>query len=182
MHQRRTPIAVPASPAPVARKRAAGFTLIELSIVLVIIGLIIGGVLVGQDLIRAAARRSIISDYEKIQTAINTFRLKYDCLPGDCINATQFFGTETRGGGCPRDGNTTTWQPSNGTCNGNGDGIVGGPAAAGNEAYYFWQHLSLAGLWPGSYLGDFPGSNPYETTFTSGTTLGNAPYSTSGLS
>ena len=65
----------------------SGFTLIELSIVLVIIGLIVGGVLVGQDLIRAAYIRAQISQIEKFNTAVNTFYGKYQALPGD-MNAT----------------------------------------------------------------------------------------------
>jgi prepilin-type N-terminal cleavage/methylation domain-containing protein len=79
-----------------------GFTLIELSIVLVIIGLIVGGVLVGQDLIRAAAVRGQISQIEKYQTAVNTFRTKYDGLPGDLSNAANF-GFQPRGS-CPGQG------------------------------------------------------------------------------
>jgi len=76
----------------------SGFTLIELSIVLVIIGLIIGGVLVGQDLIRAAEVRATISQIEKYQTAVNTFREKYGAVPGDlnALVATQF-GFTARG-------------------------------------------------------------------------------------
>ncbi len=66
----------------------AGFTLIELSIVLVIIGLIVGGVLVGQDLIKAAEIRATISQYEKYNAAMNTFRTKYNGMPGD-LSATQ---------------------------------------------------------------------------------------------
>src|SRR5271155_2823005 len=65
-----------------------GFTLIELSIVLVIIGLIVGGVLVGQDLIRAAEVRATIAQIEKYNTAVNTFRGKYNALPGDMNAAT----------------------------------------------------------------------------------------------
>ena len=64
-----------------------GFTLIELSIVLVIIGLIVGGVLVGQDLIKAAYVRAQISQIESYNTAVNTFYGKYQALPGD-MNAT----------------------------------------------------------------------------------------------
>lgn len=75
-----------------------GFTLIELSIVLVIIGFIVGSVLVGQDLIRAAEARGIIAQIEKYNTATNTFRGKYDALPGDlnAATATQF-GFAARG-------------------------------------------------------------------------------------
>ena len=165
-------------------KYVAAFTLIELSIVLVVIGLIVGGILVGQDMIRSATRRSIITDYEKIQVYLfNAFRGKYDCLPGDCVNATSIWGTGTRGRGCTRDGNTTTWQPSNGTCNGNGNGVIeydyGGPI--NNEAYYFWQHLSLANLWPGSYLGDFPGGNPFAITLTVPGVMGNSAYTSAGI-
>ena len=62
---------------------SGGFTLIELSIVLVIIGLVIGGVLMGQSLIEAANIRKQMSDLEALDTSVQTFRLKYGGLPGD---------------------------------------------------------------------------------------------------
>ncbi len=64
----------------------SAFTLIEMSIVLVIIGLIAGGILVGQDLISSAAIRAQISQIEKYNTAVNTFRNKYGYIPGDIPN------------------------------------------------------------------------------------------------
>src|SRR5665213_289434 len=78
-----------------------GFTLIELSIVLVIIGLIVGGILVGQDLIKAAEVRAQISQIEKYNQAVNTFRAKFGGLPGDlpAVYANQF-GFIPRGSGC----------------------------------------------------------------------------------
>ncbi len=72
------------------KKTQAGFTLIELSIVLVIIGLIVGGVLVGQDLIKAAEVRAAVSQIEKYDAAANTFRGKYSGLPGDLTGAANF--------------------------------------------------------------------------------------------
>ncbi len=71
-----------------------GYTLIEMSIVLVIIGLIVGGILVGQNLIHSAKIRYTVSQYERFNTATNTFIGKYNCLPGDCANATTFNFTD----------------------------------------------------------------------------------------
>ncbi len=66
--------------------RNQGFTLIELSIVLVIIGLIVGGVLVGRDLILSAKIRGAIGEIERINTSVYTFKNKYAALPGDIEN------------------------------------------------------------------------------------------------
>lgn len=68
------------------QQKKSGFTLIELSIVLVIIGLIVGGVLSGKDLIRAAVVRATIGQVERYETAANAFRTKYGGLPGDVEN------------------------------------------------------------------------------------------------
>lgn len=62
----------------------SGFTLIELSIVLVIIGILVGSILVGADMIESSRQRTLLKDIESISTAVNTFKLKYGCLPGDC--------------------------------------------------------------------------------------------------
>jgi prepilin-type N-terminal cleavage/methylation domain-containing protein len=113
-----------------------GFTLIELSIVLVIIGLLVGGILVGHDLIRVAELRATIRQYDSFNAAVNTFRLKYNCLPGDCASA---FGLGGVGGG-----------------NGSGEDQIGVPYSlwgGGNppdanydEQQNFWLHLRNAGL------------------------------------
>lgn len=78
--------------------RNSGFTLIELSIVLVIIGLIVGGILVGQDLIKAAALRATVSQKIKFDAAVNTFRGKYNGLPADLSNYAMFTGQLTTTG------------------------------------------------------------------------------------
>jgi prepilin-type N-terminal cleavage/methylation domain-containing protein len=126
-----------------------GFSLVELSIVLVILGLLTGGILTGQNLIRAAELRSVTTDYQRFITAIQTFRDKYTALPGDMRNATAFWGDQATGTGACADAAVTDGTP--GTCNGNGNGLVGGSTS--NERYRFWQHLQLAGLIEGTYSG-----------------------------
>jgi prepilin-type N-terminal cleavage/methylation domain-containing protein len=123
------------------REGAAGFTLIELSIVLVIIGLIVGGVLTGQDLIRAAEVRATISQIEKYNTAVNTFYGKYQAIPGN-MNATTAatFGFSTVG----RTGAVGY---------GSGNGIIES-YDPGAESIMFWVDLSspiAGGLIDGSF-------------------------------
>lgn len=130
------------------------FTLVELAIVLVIIGLVIGGVLLGKDMIYESQVRAVLSDIDRYKTAAHTFKLKYNCLPGDCPNAYDYFS--------PACGTNST---STGGCNGDGDGKVnfnGGSGQMGtpNEMYKFWQLLNLAGLSAASVTGAAAGGNP----------------------
>jgi prepilin-type N-terminal cleavage/methylation domain-containing protein len=119
-----------------------GFTLIELSIVLVIIGLIVGGVLVGYDLIKAAELRSVVRQIESTNTAASAFRLKYNAIPGDMRNATDFWGAKAD---CSPPAPTTDKT----TCDGNGNRMLEGTMEI--ESFCFWQHLSNAELIPGNY-------------------------------
>ncbi len=126
-----------------------GFSLVELSIVLVILGLLTGGILAGQSLIRAAELRSITTDMARYQTAIQTFRDKYFALPGDMVNATKYWGaanTAGAGGECADPANNAGTGTQ--TCNGNGNGDI-----IDNEGYRLWQHLANAALMEGSYPG-----------------------------
>ncbi|MFZ4542088.1 MAG: type II secretion system protein [Rickettsiales bacterium] len=127
-----------------------GFSLVELSIVLVILGLLVGGILAGQSLIRAAELRSVTTDITRYGTAIATFRDKYFALPGDMTNATAFWGKDNTN--CA--GNTGT-AATNGTCNGNGDSTLAAGAGVGAtaEIFQFWKQLSLAGLVEGTFTG-----------------------------
>jgi prepilin-type N-terminal cleavage/methylation domain-containing protein len=111
------------------RSAQAGFTLVELSIVLVIIGLIVGGIIGGNSIIQSAKVNSVISDIRKYQTAILMFKDKYDYLPGDLPTATSYFPTSVG--------------------NGDGDSLAEWMA----EAHYAWQQMALAGIIPGSYPG-----------------------------
>lgn len=124
-----------------------GFTLMELSVALVIIGLIVGGVLLGKDLIRAAELRSIASDKERLVAAIYSFQEKYNALPGDMIDAQTIWGA---GASC------SAVQTTEATCNGDGDGVIEmrtPSGTTGNEVFLFWKHLANAGLIAGNYWG-----------------------------
>lgn len=116
---------------------SSGFTLVELAIVLVIIGLIVGGVLVGQDLIKAAQVRGAVSQIERFDAAVNAFRGKYNGLPGDVPSCTSFF---------PAADCATT-----GTAAGNGilEDVSGTRALTSGEVTAFWRHLYNA-----AYIGD----------------------------
>jgi prepilin-type N-terminal cleavage/methylation domain-containing protein len=72
-------------------RKESGFSLVELSIVIVIIGLIVSSVLVGQDLVRSAEIRALVSQYERFNKATATFKDKFSGLPGD-IKANARFG------------------------------------------------------------------------------------------
>lgn len=111
--------------------RERGFTLVELSIVLVIIGLLIGAVLKGQELIDSARLKSQQTQMQSYLTATNIFRDRYNALPGDFNLAQSRLGTATSGGFAIADGN------ANGNIDGNG---------STGEAQQFWAHLMASDL------------------------------------
>lgn len=143
------------------------FSLVELSIVLVILGLLVGGILAGQSLIRAAELRAVTSEYQRYVTAHNVFYDKYFGIPGDLRNATSIWGTATTCPGTQAEPSTTI-----ATCNGNNDGIIGWPGGApyGNETTRYWQHLANAGLVEGQYTG-VRASSPNEFSALPGSNI-----------
>ncbi len=109
-------------------KQQSGFTLIEIAIVLVIIGLLLGGVLKGQELIENGKIKNVINDFNGISAAVNAYRDRYRALPGDDAGATG------RGWTAPVNGNA------------NGQLPVGNPFTAAGENMQFWRDLRYAGL------------------------------------
>jgi prepilin-type N-terminal cleavage/methylation domain-containing protein len=108
------------------RSSQAGFTLVEIAIVLVIIGLLLGGVLKGQSLIDSARVKNIIQQSTSLTSAVNAYQDKFRALPGDDVQG-------------------TTHAPG-ATGNGNGDGQIA-------EYQLAPQHLALAGFITGSFNG-----------------------------
>lgn len=149
--------------------RHSGFSLVELSIVLVILGLLTGGILAGQSLIRAAELRSISTSLERFAAAHHSFRDKYFALAGDMNNATKFWGVLAGNGSDPTCQNTEATGRE--TCNGNGNGRVESTDNAvpnGDERFRYWQHLANAGLIEGSYTGRTDSATPTTYVMTAG--------------
>jgi prepilin-type N-terminal cleavage/methylation domain-containing protein len=136
------------------RKRTeAGFTLVEIAIVLVIIGLLLGGILKGQEMIAQARIKNAINDFNGVSVAVTSYQDRYRALPGDDQNATTRWTVQAPG-------------------KGNGDGVIagkykdndtggtGGAPADGKESNLFWQHLRIAGFVPGLTQGTGSGTPP----------------------
>jgi prepilin-type N-terminal cleavage/methylation domain-containing protein len=161
-------------------RKQQGFTLVEIAIVLVIIGLLLGGVLKGQELINSAKIKNVANEFSATTTAIYGYQDRYKALPGDDA------GTAAR---WP---NATTGFPA--THLGNGDGILNDgvtPTAAScvfsssatdaNECVYFWTGLRQAGFITGALtsgppvnayggvLGVQNGGDALKTSATAGT-------------
>ena len=115
-------------------KQKQGFTLVEISIVIVIIGFLIAGLLIGQSMLRNSRVRAITAEVANYTLAISNFRDKYQALPGDFAGA------------------SSVWS---GVSNGNGDGLITVNISNANLAEQFlaWQHLSKAEMIKGTFTG-----------------------------
>ena len=134
-----------------------GFTLIEMSVVLVVIGLLAAGIILSQSLIRSSRVQTIIQDVATYQSAIVQFKQKYNAIPGDMSSATSYWGTN------PNCGVAAGAGSGGQTCNGNGDGQITLDASGPFEQFLVWQHLANGGFLNGPYTGtSYSGSTgPY---------------------
>lgn len=117
------------------KRMQGGFTLVEIAIVLVIIGLLLGGILKGQEMITQAKIKNVIADISGVSAAMYGYQDRYRALPGDDKLATRWSATP-----------------------GNGDGVIEGAytAAAPAESVLFWDHLRRAGFISGGSSTDNP--------------------------
>ncbi len=126
-------------------KRQSGFTLVEIAIVLVIIGLLLGGVLKGQELINSAKVKNFASDIRNISTFIYAYQDRFRALPGDDPRANTNFT-----------GGTLATTPAAAACGGAtciGNARINGAwnsTTITDETVLFWQHTRLAGLASGT--------------------------------
>jgi prepilin-type N-terminal cleavage/methylation domain-containing protein len=114
------------------RSLQRGFTIVEIAVVLVIIGLLVGGILKGQEMITQAKIKRVIADFNGVSAAYYAYRDRYRAVPGNDPNA------------------ATRWA---GAISGDGDGHIGGlynSANANDESRLFWDHLRRAGLVSGT--------------------------------
>jgi prepilin-type N-terminal cleavage/methylation domain-containing protein len=110
-------------------RKTKGFTLVEIAIVLVIIGLLLGGILKGQEMITQAKIKNVIADMSGVTAAMYGYQDRYRALPGDDKQATRWSGATA----------------------GDGDGVVLGKwSEAAKESTYYWDHLRRAGFISGS--------------------------------
>jgi prepilin-type N-terminal cleavage/methylation domain-containing protein len=112
-----------------------GFTLVEIAIVLVIIGLLLGGILKGQEMITQAKIKNVIADFSGISAAYHGYSDRYRAIPGDDPNANTRWGAPAVAG--------------------SGDGQVQGtwslaPCALATESCGWWDHLRRAGFVSGT--------------------------------
>ena len=131
-------------------KRQHAFTLVELSIVLVIIGLLVGGIMAGQSLLRMSQLRGVMSDLTTYASAIQQFRTEFRALPGDLSTATSYWGTAGGTGSDATCYGTNQSTLGTSTCNGDGDATLdltnaASAATDGTEMHLAWRHLANAG-------------------------------------
>jgi prepilin-type N-terminal cleavage/methylation domain-containing protein len=135
-----------------------GFTLVEIAIVLVIIGLLLGGVLKGQELINSAKVKNFANDFRNIPLFIYGFQDKFKALPGDDAGVVSHVTGSTLA-------STPASSQGNGVIDGNWNS-----ATLTDESVLFWQHVRLAGLASGSTV--VANDNTYWPTNADGGRIG----------
>lgn len=120
--------------------RFSGFTLVEMSVIIIMVGLIVGAIVVGKELVTSATMRRTASQIKEVQTAVTLFRERYQAMPGDFAKASKYWSAESAEDG---DGN--------GKIDGGYEGSNGNEhSSTSYECYNVWHHLRLSDLFPTS--------------------------------
>ncbi|MDR2788994.1 MAG: prepilin-type N-terminal cleavage/methylation domain-containing protein [Candidatus Accumulibacter sp.] len=119
------------------RKTQSGFTLVEIAIVLVIIGLLLGGVLKGQELVNSAKAKNLSNDFRSVSSFVYAYQDRFRALPGDDRSAATHVNGGTNASSSAKLGNARI------------DGSWNSDANT-DESFLFWQHVRLAGLATGT--------------------------------
>jgi prepilin-type N-terminal cleavage/methylation domain-containing protein len=148
------------------KARQTGFTLVEIAIVLVIIGLLLGGILKGQEMITQAKIKNVIADFSGVSAAYHGYQDRYRAIPGDDPNA------------------ASRWTVAPAATSGSGNGVLAGAynsATVTDESRLWWDHLRRAGFISGNNtqqpfnaLNGFIGVQTGDAAATPGPTLLNA--------
>lgn len=141
------------------RMHNRGFTILEISIVMLIIALIVAAIFAGIAMIRNAEMLSAMANVKSYLQAMETFKDKYKDLPGDFPGAEALWGSDV---GCPGTAYTPTQHTA--TCNGNGNNHIGDHFSDGGvsdyETFRAWQHLANASMVTNTFSGiSGPGSS-----------------------
>ncbi len=140
------------------RLSAQGFTFIEMAVVITIIGLLTGGVLMGQSLLVEQRVRGILTDATSYRHALTLFKSKYGELPGDFSTAVRVWGKADGNADLTTNCAAPATDASDGktTCNGDGDGLI---EAASFESFRAWQQLAAAEMVIGKFTGIYATGN-----------------------
>lgn len=135
------------------KRQQSGFTLVEIAIVLVIIGLLLGGVLKGQELINSAKVKNMINDFRTVSSLVYSYQDRFKSLPGDQnITALESaFGANATSGVVACTGGSPTCINGNARLDGDWNSTTLAVATGQNhETFVFWQHVRLANLATGA--------------------------------
>lgn len=145
------------------KKSQSGFTLVEIAIVLVIIGLLLGGVLKGQEMIEQSKIKRVVNDFNSISAAFYTYQDRYRFLPGDDPNAAARWTTSVGGGAATSGGGNSIITATLAQI------LAGGTT---NEGGFAWQHLRASGLVTGDLSTAATSTTPELTPFNSNYGIG----------